>query len=424
MTASSPPPSRPSRPLRLTPRIGAPVVVAPAADGWRARWRALAEQFDELRLLDDLEPAERRGVKLQVQRESATSVMALGWLAIPIFILLMRMDALRIADGLMSGDGIQAWSYRLLVVAHAMVGVAAIPAFLIGRLRRRTPDAPAVTLQAIHVTLVLTAALTMSVLGLLSRGSTYGFVVAMIVGNLIYHLPHRGRWVFNTMAVTVAGLLTLGVDHLLLGTVPPSPLAEVTRLVEIVIMLLLSIMSGSVVRRQRVRSIIVEQRLSRLALVDGLTGVASRRRTEEALSDELAVAGPARPLSVILIDLDDFKSVNDTYGHNAGDDVLRGIARLLQQRGRLSDTVGRWGGEEFVLICPDTPVTGALGLAEQLRERIARQEFVGVGRRTASFGVAEAVAFEEADALIARADAAMYEAKHAGRNRVREAARP
>lgn len=363
-------------------------------------------------------------MRLQVQRESATSVMALGWLAIPIFILLMRMDVLRIADGLMAGTGIQAWSYKLLVVAHAMVGVAAIPAFLVGRLRRRTPDAPAVTLQAIHVTLILTAAMTMSVLGLLSRGSTYGFVVAMIVGNLIYHLPHRGRWVFNTMAVTVAGLLTLGVDHLLLGTAPLSPLADVTRLVEIVIMLLLSIMSGSVVRRQRIRSIIVEQRLSRLALVDGLTGVASRRRTEEVLSDELAVAGRARPLSVILVDLDDFKSVNDTYGHNAGDDVLRGIARLLQQRGRLSDTVGRWGGEEFVLICPDTPVTGALGLAEQLRERIARQEFVGVGRRTASFGVAEAAPGEEVDALIARADAAMYEAKHAGRNRVREAARP
>jgi len=101
--------------------------------------------------------------------------------------------------------------------------------------------------------------------------------------------------------------------------------------------------------------------------------------------------------------------------------VLRGVARLLQQRGRLSDTVGRWGGEEFVLVCPDTPVTGALGLAEQLRERLARQEFVGVGKRTASFGVAEARTGETVASLIGRADAAMYEAKRAGRNRVREA---
>jgi len=372
-------------------------------------------------VLDALGPAERHDVRRQLQVESATSVMALGWLAIPVFILLMRMDLLRIAEGLLTGHSVQAWSYKVLGVAHLMVGAAAIPAFRIGRLRRRTPDEPAVTLQVIHMTLILTAAMTSSVLGLLFRGSTYGFVVAMLTGNLIYHLPYLGRWVFNAMAVTIAGLFALGVDHLLLRSVPPSPLADVTRSVELVIILLLTIMSGSVVRRQRIRSIIVEQRLSRLALVDGLTGVASRRRTEAVLEDELAVAGPTRPLSVVLVDLDAFKRVNDTYGHNAGDDVLRGVARLLQQRGRLSDTVGRWGGEEFVLVCPDTSVTGALGLAEQLRERIARQAFVGVGRQTASFGVAEAAPGEAPASLIARADAAMYAAKSAGRNRVCEA---
>ncbi|MFM9012834.1 MAG: GGDEF domain-containing protein, partial [Gemmatimonadota bacterium] len=134
-----------------------------------------------------------------------------------------------------------------------------------------------------------------------------------------------------------------------------------------------------------------------------------------------AVAGPTRPLSVILVDLDDFKRVNDTYGHNAGDDVLRGVARLLQQRGRLSDTVGRWGGEEFVLVCPGTTLLEAHALAESLRERIASRDFSGVGRRTASLGVATARPGETPDALLARADEALYEAKSAGRNRVREA---
>ena len=203
-----------------------------------------------------------------------------------------------------------------------------------------------------------------------------------------------------------------------------TPLTDVTRLVEIIVVLLLTILTGSMVRRQRLRSVAVEQRLSRLALVDGLTGIASRRRTEEVLADELAAAEPTTPLSVILVDLDEFKQVNDAHGHNAGDDVLRGVARLLQQRGRLSDTVGRWGGEEFVVICPDTPVTGALGLAEQLRDRIARQAFVGLGQQTASFGVAQAAPGDTVDDVIARADAALYEAKGAGRNRVREAARP
>ena len=419
MTVPERPPTRPTRPIRPTPRLSAAVPIAD--QGWWARWRALATQFDEQELLADLETAERHAVRRQVQFESASSVMALGWLAVPIFVLLMRMDLLRVADGLMSGNDVPAWSYRLLLVAHAMVGVAAVPALLIGRVRRRDPAASAVSLQAIHVSLILTAAMTMSVLGLLSRGSTYGFVIAMITANLIYHLPHRGRWVFNATAVAIAGLLSLGIDHVILGTVQISPLTHVTRIVEVVIILLLTILSGSVVRRQRVRSIIVELRLSRLALVDGLTGVASRRRTEEVLATELAVAGPDRPLAVVMIDLDDFKTVNDTFGHNAGDDVLRGVARLLQQRGRLSDTVGRWGGEEFVLVCPDTPVTGALGLAEQLRERLARQEFVGVGRRTASFGVAGARTGETVASLIGRADAAMYEAKRAGRNRVREA---
>jgi len=422
------PPAHPTRPIRSVPSaIGGPRVVGSTSiDGatWLVRLRGLAEQFDEEAVLAALDPAERAEVRAQVQRETAASIVALGWLAFPIFVLLLRMDILRYAEGLMSGEGIEAWSYRVLTLGHALVGLAAVPAFLIARRRRRAPLDASLDLQALHVTLILTAATLMSVLGLVARGTTYGFTVAMIVGNLIYHLPHRGRWVFNTLAVTIAALWTLGVDQVVLRDSSVTPLTDVTRLVEIIIVLLLTILTGSMVRRQRLRSVAVEQRLSRLALVDGLTGVASRRRTEEVLADALAAAEPTTPLSVILVDLDDFKQVNDTYGHNAGDDVLRGVARLLQQRGRLSDTVGRWGGEEFVVICPDTPVTGALGLAEQLRDRIARQAFVGLGQQTASFGVAQAVPGDTVDDVIARADAALYEAKGAGRNRVREAARP
>jgi|DEB19_MinimDraft_3_1074340.scaffolds.fasta_scaffold01893_6 diguanylate cyclase (GGDEF)-like protein len=422
---SAPLPRRPNRPLHPGRRATGPqpVVAAPDAS-WFQRFRAVADQFDEVAFLAALDPGERAEIRAQIQRESASLIVVLGWLVLPIFPLLLRLDALRYAAGLFDGGSLEAWSYRLIAIAHVLVGLGALPAIAIGRRRRRVPDDPAMAWQALHVGLVLVAGMIIAVLALLARGSTYGLTIAMIAGNLIYHLPHRGRWMYNTMAVTIATALTLGVDHALLGTDPSSALVDVTKLVEVIIILILTILVGSVVRRQRVRSIVVEQRLSRLALVDGLTGVASRRRAEEVLADELNVAGPARPLSLILLDLDNFKEVNDTFGHNLGDEVLRGVARLLQQRGRLSDTVGRWGGEEFVVICPDTPVTGALGLAEQLRERIARLEIVGVGRRTASLGVAEAVAGDTINTVIARADGALYAAKHAGRNRVREAGAP
>ena len=420
------PPTRPTRPIRPTP---GPIVVG--AHGGRRGLRGVldgfrlaAAEYDEFGLLVSLGRAERANVRAQLQRESASAIMALGWLALPIFVLLLRMDVLRAAAGLFVGNDVVARSYRWLAFSHALIGASALPAILIARRRRRDPLDRALGLQAVHVSLVLVSATMIAVLGLVARQSTYGFTVAMIVGNLIYHIPHVGRWIYNGFATAIALLFTLGVDHALLGGKPLEPLADVTRLVEILIALALAILAGSVVRRQRVRSIIVEQRLSSLALIDGLTGVASRRRAEELLAAELAVAGPRRPLSLIVLDLDEFKQVNDTYGHNAGDDVLRGVARLLQQRGRLNDTIGRWGGEEFVVLCPDTPVTGALGFAEQLRERIARQEFAGIGQRTAGFGVAEAVAGDTVLTLVERADRALYEAKRAGRNRVREAATP
>ena len=144
----------------------------------------------------------------------------------------------------MSGEGIEAWSYRVLTLGHALVGLAAVPAFLIARRRRRAPLDASLDLQALHVTLILAAATLMSVLGLVARGTTYGFTVAMIVGNLIYHLPQRGRWVLNTLAVTIAALWTLGVDQVVLRDSSVTPLTDVTRLVEIIVVLLLTRGSG------------------------------------------------------------------------------------------------------------------------------------------------------------------------------------
>ena len=159
--------------------------------------------------------------------------------------------------------------------------------------------------------------------------------------------------------------------------------------------------------------------LERLSVSDTLTGLSNRLRLDQVLGQEAArQARSGAPVSVILLDLDHFKAVNDRYGHPEGDRVLVTIGQLLKAGSRQTDEVGRWGGEEFLVVCRDTDLAGACALAQKLRERIAAQDFGGVGRRSASFGVAQLADHEDVEGLVARADVALYRAKHAGRDRV------
>jgi diguanylate cyclase (GGDEF)-like protein len=121
---------------------------------------------------------------------------------------------------------------------------------------------------------------------------------------------------------------------------------------------------------------------------------------------------------VFIADCDSFKAVNDTHGHQVGDLVLIELAALMSKSVRAIDTVGRWGGEEFLAILPETGIDGATQLADKLRREIEAYAFPVVGCRTASFGVAVLRPTENIKDLIARADAALYLAKESGRNRV------
>ncbi len=166
--------------------------------------------------------------------------------------------------------------------------------------------------------------------------------------------------------------------------------------------------------------------VERQALIDGLTGLGNRRQCEETLEDELArVERFGGSLAVVVADLDWFKDVNDRHGHPAGDSVLREFAVLLQETVRDVDLAGRWGGEEFVLILPGTDLTGGAQLAERIRVALAGQIVLAVDRTpitvTASFGVAAIPPAKTASELFAAADAAMYQAKRAGKNRVETA---
>jgi diguanylate cyclase (GGDEF)-like protein len=169
--------------------------------------------------------------------------------------------------------------------------------------------------------------------------------------------------------------------------------------------------------RQRTES--ANQELQRLAETDDLTGLHSRGRTEELLTLAAAdAAAISKPLAVIMLDIDSFKDVNDTFGHGVGDSVLQDVATTLTRTARPTDVIGRWGGEEFLLVAPGTDVTAAQSLSESLRHGVSRVLLPDSRPVTASFGIALHRPGESTSDVVRRADNALYGAKAAGRNRV------
>jgi two-component system cell cycle response regulator len=171
-----------------------------------------------------------------------------------------------------------------------------------------------------------------------------------------------------------------------------------------------------------VRTRLFEQ-AERLATTDGLTGLLNRRTFNAQIQGRLREAQRYnRPLSLLLLDIDHFKKVNDTYGHPAGDAVLRGVAGLLQKQARETDIVARYGGEEMALILPETEATGAQAIAERIRRATAavtHPSEQGAIQVTVSIGLATWPGpGESAEAILEAADKALYRAKQGGRNRV------
>ncbi len=156
------------------------------------------------------------------------------------------------------------------------------------------------------------------------------------------------------------------------------------------------------------------------ALTDGLTGCYNRRAFDLQLQKDLHLAIRMRhPLALIILDLDDFKQINDCAGHDVGDSALRSLAETFRRELRAVDTAARFGGDEFAIILPQAGTEGALVVAERLRRRIAATEIPGYGPMSASFGVA-AFPFHTSsrESLVVAADRALYQAKRAGRNQV------
>jgi diguanylate cyclase (GGDEF)-like protein len=163
--------------------------------------------------------------------------------------------------------------------------------------------------------------------------------------------------------------------------------------------------------------------LERLATVDGMTGLCNRRHFLALADNEWArFVRYARPLALLMIDIDLFKSVNDRYGHDVGDEVIKSIADVLKTRKRASDIAGRLGGEEFALLLPETMLDNACGVAERLRRLVADGAVtVAENRIPITISIGASTAHKEMNGvteLIKQADVALYEAKRSGRNRV------
>lgn len=166
-----------------------------------------------------------------------------------------------------------------------------------------------------------------------------------------------------------------------------------------------------------------KQHYRELSIRDPLTGAFNRKKFSEEIIREVDRAQRYnRPLSLIMFDIDFFKNVNDTYGHQVGDTVLIQITEIISARIRKTDLLARYGGEEFIIIAPETPLDQAMEIAEKLRMTVEEYDFKEAGKITCSFGTSNLEQDEVVHDLIRRADQALYQAKNSGRNNVKASA--
>jgi len=169
-----------------------------------------------------------------------------------------------------------------------------------------------------------------------------------------------------------------------------------------------------------VRDFTDQRRAEKMADTDPLTNIYNRRKFSKLLEQEIKrVERYDRALSIVMLDIDHFKRVNDTYGHDTGDYVLRRVTEIIKENVRITDALARYGGEEFVIILPETDVRGASRLIERMRKTIEKTSLDSVGIITISAGIAGYIGGDNCKSMITRADKALYLAKEEGRNRVR-----
>jgi diguanylate cyclase (GGDEF)-like protein len=311
------------------------------------------------------------------------------------------------------------WDQWSLPVLAALLGVCAV---VVDRRPRHARAARTVALTAFNAMLALSLHLTL--FSAPGEPSPYQLTTAMYFVPLCY-----GCW-FMFFAVRTALIasaayfvvifgpifVALAVSPARWGAEFPTLLTvlALAQLLYVVLLFAVATMRAAYHRAsERVRV------MQMLATTDPLTGLANRRGMTAHVEAGIALAGrTGQPLSVLLIDVDHFKRINDEHGHATGDTVLHQLGRLLGATVRASDHAGRWGGEEFLVVAPGTTVHAATELGERIRAATAGWAFAHGGNVTVSVGVTQHLAGDDAHALLQRADAALYRAKQRGRDRV------
>lgn len=328
---------------------------------------------------------------------------ALAWHSHP---LAARLDALYAAVFLLGALGLW-WGRRPLTVLRlTFVGALAVTA----------------TFDLLGYTLLPRAISPQDTSYVLTGRSMYLSFTLMLVSWLLFPAPWAGRLALGVYLSSVGLGLFAGLDAWRGERTTGAGLLNFT-LHQVFIggsfWLLLRVFMAVYARQAQLER--ERAQFQQDALHDALTGLSNRRGFDEALARETAQAHSSeQPLSLVAFDLDHFKRVNDTHGHDLGDGVLIELAGLVQELGRTQDLPARWGGEEFAWLLPGMDARAALQVAERLRGAVAAYPFPG-GPLTISLGTATLRPGEEGSSLFTRADTALYAAKRAGRNQVKQA---
>lgn len=247
---------------------------------------------------------------------------------------------------------------------------------------------------------------------LAAKGAAYSIIWLTVLPPLAFFLLGRraGSWVTAGVFLTTLALLVFFQSQLPTLKFSTGAILNIAE-VFIILWLLFRFYEGS---RQAAL-----QELKRLSVIDKLTGLHNRAKLDDLLETHIHLAARSSlPLVVMLIDIDHFKQVNDQHGHLRGDEILQQVATALTSRIRATDQLGRWGGEEFLLLCPDTALQDGIQLADSLRLFISESIAIQGKPLTLSFGVTVVRQHSSANEVIRQADAALYAAKGAGRNSV------
>lgn len=268
-------------------------------------------------------------------------------------------------------------------------------------------------------------------LGLLSMGISFFLITSILSFVLLELKSFQIVATFTTVSIILIGIFY--PDGVLQSDIDLYEYVQSTKVWILIaiayLFLLISILSGvgiilyslygilREVKSQKKELSDLNIKLQKLSITDNLTQVLNRMGINDALNKELKLQERYEyTFGIILLDIDYFKQVNDGYGHDVGDAVLVSIANLLKTQTRGTDYIGRWGGEEFLIICPEINKDNIKKLSEALRKSIEEYMFEDIGTITSSFGTAIANKDESVDKLVKRADDALYKAKGAGRN--------